>query len=193
MDRDLVCEVEVLHTDQEIWERIDAAAPAVVSIDAPLSLPRGRRSLGDRSGPHFRSCDLALRTRGIRFFPLTLGPMRMLTRRGMRLRTRLERAGFVARESYPGAAQDILGIPRKGAGLPRLRAGLLRLGVQGGARRRGLTHDELDAITAAYVGRLWLEGQAEEIGDPREGVMILPRPRSGASAPTRQVSGRDVA
>ncbi|MEK6919445.1 MAG: DUF429 domain-containing protein, partial [Thermoproteota archaeon] len=101
-----------LHADQEIISKTVSARPDVVSIDAPLSLPRGRRSLSHRGPPHFRACDLELRRMKIKFFPITLGPMRMLTRRGMKLRKILEAKGLDVIESYPGSIQDILGMPR---------------------------------------------------------------------------------
>ncbi len=163
-----------LATDREILEEIRADAPDVVSIDAPLTLPRGRRRLGDRTAPHFRACDLALRARGIPFFPITLGPMRLLTARGMRLRRRLESEGLVVIESYPGGAQDVLGWPRKQDGVERLRRSLRGYGLTGDIERSGLTHDELDAATAAIVGRLYLTGGAEVLGDPTEGTLVLP-------------------
>jgi hypothetical protein len=100
----------------------------------------------------------------------------------MQLRRKIELSGGIARESYPGAAQDVLGIPRKRAGVGPLRAGLLQLGLSGDIERTDLSHDELDAVTAAYVGRLWLECRAEEIGLPREGLMILPLGSAKASS-----------
>lgn len=177
LDRDLVARVAVLHDDEEILGRTLEVRPAVVSIDAPLSIPAGRRDIHDRSGPHLRACDRALLARRIRFFPVTLGPMRMLTERGIRLKRRLESAGLPVIESYPGGAQDVLGIPRKGAGLAPLRRGLLAWGISGDVTRRDITHDELDAVTSAIVGRLFLVGEAEALGDPAEGLLYLPRAR----------------
>jgi uncharacterized protein len=165
----------VLHEDSEILESIRSARPRLVSIDAPLSLPRGRASLEARGPPHLRACDRELLRRHIRFFPVTLGPMRMLTARGMRLAAELRSSGYRVQESYPGAAQDIVGLPRKGAGVERLRRGLRSRGFYGTIERRSTSHDELDAVLCAWVGRLHLEGRAEVIGDPTEGTMILPR------------------
>jgi predicted nuclease with RNAse H fold len=115
---------------------------------------------------------------GIRFFPLTLGPMRMLTERGMRLAAEFTRQGYTVVEGYPGASQDILGIPRKQAGISALGRGLLRLGLRGDVRRPDLSHDELDAATIAWVGRRYLANRARAIGDPAEGLMVLPLPRT---------------
>jgi predicted RNase H-like nuclease len=103
----------------------------------------------------------------------------------MRLAAEFARGGYRVVEGYPGAAQDLLGIPRKKGGIAPLRRGLLRLGLAGDLSRRVLTHDELDAITIAWVGRRYLANRALVIGDPSEGLMVLPRPvlrRPAASA-----------
>ena len=177
LGNDLIARLAPLHSDEEILAHTLEARPSVVSVDAPLSLPRGRKTIEDRSGPHLRECDRELLRRHIRFFPVTLGPMRMLTTRGLALKRQLESEGLTVIESYPGAAQDILGIPRKKAGLERLRRGLVRWGLEGDVRHRGRTHDELDAATSAIVGRMFLAGDAEALGDPTEGLMYVPRAR----------------
>lgn len=164
----------ILHSDEEIVEAVSTACADLTLIDAPLSLPKGRTRIDDRSGPHFRECDRELRRLGIRFFPLTLGPMRMLTERGMRLTSQLRSRGFRVEEGYPGGAQDLLGIPRKQAGTERLQRALQKVGLGGDLARRSLTHDELDAATLAWVARRFLEGKARTIGDPSEGIMVLP-------------------
>lgn len=169
----------VLGDDASIEAAVGAAHPDLVVIDAPLSLPRGRRTIEDRSGPHFRECDRALRRLGVRFFPVTLGPMRMLTERGMRLRARFEALGLRVLEGYPGGAQDLLGIPRKRAGVRALQTELRRRGLGGDLLERSLTHDELDAVTLALVGHEYLRGRGMLVGDPAEGLMLLPRPRRG--------------
>ena len=162
-----------VHSDDDILSFIQNAKPALVAMDAPLGLPRGRKSLEERSPFHFRVSDLELRRRGIRFFPLTLGPMRMLTKRGMRLKKVIEKLGIPVIEIYPGAAQDIWKISRKQGGLARLRRGLEKIGLKGLAK--DMNGDELDAVTGALVGRLYLQGRAEVLGDVTEGAIIVPR------------------
>lgn len=170
--------VRLAFSDEEIL----AAATSdirLVAIDAPLSLPRGRCCLRDdcecAGRSHFRRCDLGLREMGIRFFPLTIGPMRMLTDRGMRLKEELENRGLDVVEAFPGGAQDIWGIPRQKD--PRgLRRGLKKLGVKGDIDRRGISAHELDAITCALVARLHVQRKSLALGDPEEGRIILPRP-----------------
>lgn len=172
MDGELLAKASVLYTDRELLDRTLESKADVVAIDAPLALPRGRESLDLKSNIHFRACDHELRRRGIKFFPVTLGPMRKLTERGIRLRASLESAGMKVMETYPGAAQDILGIPRKGRGLNRLAEGLCLQHVRGIDRR--MSGDELDAITCALAGIAYLKGDFLALGDPSEILMILP-------------------
>ena len=75
-------------------------------------------------------------------------------------------------EVYPGAAQDIWHTGRKQAGLSKLRKGLQNLGAKGLNRR--MSGDELDAITAALVGQLFLRGKAEVLGDFKRGAIVIP-------------------
>ena len=164
----------MLFDDAEIIAFIGSARPALVTIDAPLHLPPGRRTIEDRNGAHYRPCDIALRELGIPFFPITLGPMRMLTVRGIALKKRLSRAGFRVLEMYPGGAQDVWHIPRARRDRAGLWAGLARLGILGLAE--DATADELDAASGALVGRLFLLGRARLLGNERTGAILLPRP-----------------
>jgi uncharacterized protein len=168
--RGLKAQTRVAFTDEEILSAIERARPDLVPMDAPLSLPVGRTTIQDRSGPHFRPCDLELRQRGIRFFPVTLGPMRMLTERGLALKAKIEMLGYRAVECYPGGAQDVWGLPRQHRDRLGLRCGLEALGVRG--LNEAMTGDELDAVTAALVGRWYLLGKGEALGG--EGGIIMP-------------------
>lgn len=174
MDSRMRCRTTVLHTDQEVLDLTSVAMPGVVSIDAPLFLPKGRESLERHGPPHFRECDKELLRMRIRFFPISLGPMRMLTARGIRLRAALEARGFEVIESFPGAIQDLLGMPRKQKGLPKLEKALREYGIGLGQRKGGFSGDELDAVTSALVGLMYRNGEYRAIGDPEEGLMILP-------------------
>jgi predicted nuclease with RNAse H fold len=162
----------ILHTDEEIIHYIEKEKPALVTIDAPLNLPPGRKSIEDKNAEHFRPCDRELLRRGIRFFPITLGPMRLLTKRGIHLKRVLARRGYAVIEVYPGAAQDIWHTGRKQDGLSRLRHGLRKLGVKG--LNKKMSGDELDAVTAALVGQLFLRGKAEVLGNFKQGAIVIP-------------------
>ena len=169
----------ILHSDSQIIEETVWVKPKVVSIDAPLALPKGRCCLRDdcecrERGGHFRQCDLELRRMGIPFFPVTLGPMRSLTERGIKVKKSLGTRGFKVMETYPGGAQDIWNIPRK-KDIQGLRDGLKRLGVRGDIDKTDVSSHELDAITCALVGRLFVESSHLSLGDPEEILMILPK------------------
>jgi len=171
---DMCAKTSIVYTDEEIVEKIRETKPRVVAVDAPLAPPKGRKSLEERSDVHLRQCDRELLKMGIKFFPVTLGPMRKLTERGIRLRKLLEKEGFEVIEVYPGAAQDILKMPRKQRGIEKLRGALLEYGIRGDVNKERITDHELDAITSALVGKLYLEGKTVSIGDPEEVLMIIP-------------------
>jgi predicted nuclease with RNAse H fold len=172
LKKDNITFCTIVHTDQEIIDYVEKENPTLIAVDAPLNLPPGRKSIEDKNGEHFRPCDRELLRRGIPFFPITLGPMRLLTERGIRLKKALTPHGYSVIEVYPGAAQDIWHTGRKQAGLSKLRKGLQKLGVKG--LNRKMNGDELDAITAALVGQLFLRGKAEVLGNFKRGAIIIP-------------------
>lgn len=163
--------LKVLFTDDEIMEDLSATRPELVAVDAPLSLPPGRRTIDEHNGVHFRPCDLELRKRGLKFFPVTIGPMRMLTERGIKIKERLEKIGVSVIEIYPGGAQDIWGLPRAKQNPKLLQSGLLAMLRKSGLRlagsvraRESFLPDELDALTAALVGWQYWQRKAEIYG-----------------------------
>jgi len=170
--KDMKAETSLVYANEEILKRIEESRPEIVAIDAPLSLPAGRESIEQRTNVHLRECDKELLRRGIRFFPITLGPMRKLTIRGIKLRETLENECFSVIEVYPGGAQDILGIPRKQHGLKKLRMGLEKVGIKGLNDR--MSDHELDAVTCALVGKLFLEGKSVTYGTREQGI-VMPR------------------
>jgi predicted nuclease with RNAse H fold len=149
-----------------------AANPDLVSIDSPLSLPEG---YGGADVPIYRKCELALKRMGISVFWCLLPSMKMLTLRGIELANGLRKAGCTVIESYPGAAQDILGIPRKKASLVELKWGLSRAGITGDFVTADITHDEVDAITSALVGLFYLADDYIALGKRAEDYLIVPR------------------
>jgi predicted nuclease with RNAse H fold len=191
--RNLTAETHVAYSENEILDFVREAQPVLVPIDAPLSLPNGRQSVHDRSGEHLRGCDRALLRLGIRFFPITLGPMRMLTERGLALNRQLAAMGYRAVECYPGAAQDLWGIPRQHKDRLGLLNGLRKLGLRG--LKKSATSDELDAATAALVGRWFLSGQGVMLGGD-SGILIPavdgPRGRSTRQKPESKTSARVI-
>ncbi len=175
LSNDNIASYTILHTDGEIIDYVEKENPSLIAVDAPLNLPPGRKSIEDRNGGHFRPCDRELLRRGIRFFPITLGPMRLLTERGIRLKRTLTRRSYRVIEVYPGAAQDLWRIGRKQQGLSQLSKGLEKLGVKG--LNKQMNGDELDAVTAALVGQWFLFGKAEVLGDFKRGAIVIPFPQ----------------
>ncbi len=103
----LKAETALLYSDEEIVKIVKENQPEVIAVDAPLSLPLGRKTIEDQNGEHLRESDRELSRRGIKFFPITLGPMRKLTTRGIHLKAVFEENGFRVIEAYPGGAQDV--------------------------------------------------------------------------------------
>jgi predicted nuclease with RNAse H fold len=174
-----VLELRTLRTDEQLLAAIEASAPDLVAIDAPLALPEGRCcakvTCPCASFGLMREVDRVCAALGYRPFPTLLPSMVGLTLRGIELLAALTSAGVPVVEVYPGMAQDRLGVPRKRQGLEGLRRGLFRAGVRGMPRARRVSHDELDAVTCALVGVLHLDGRAEAIGPGVPVPLIAPR------------------
>lgn len=171
--------LEVARRDEDLLDAIASARPALIAIDAPLGLPEGRCCTDQtcdcaRHGI-MREVDRVCAAAGYRPFPTLLPSMVKLTERGIRLHAMLTEAGHEVIEVYPGMAQDILGIPRKGQGVDELRRGLKRAGIRGIPRARRVTHDELDAITCALVAQLHLSGETETMGPGIPVPLVLPQ------------------
>jgi predicted nuclease with RNAse H fold len=163
---------KALHTDDELVEATVKARPDVVSIDSPLSLPSGRLEVYDSDPTRaefgiMRQCERELKRRGINVYPCLLPSMQALTKRGIALANRLRQLGLPVIECYPGAAQDIVGIPRKGAGIELLTLGMAEFGIKGHFGASSVTHDELDAITCALVSHFFLAGKRYMRSDDR--------------------------
>jgi uncharacterized protein YprB with RNaseH-like and TPR domain/predicted nuclease with RNAse H fold/dephospho-CoA kinase len=172
-------ETATISTDDEIIDQVVAARPDLVSIDSPLCLPAGRTTVFDddpqRHQGIMRICERILKRRGINVYPCLLPSMQRLTARGISIAGRLREHGIPTIECYPGAAQDIMGIPRKGAGEEWLKLGMSEFGVHGAFETERVTHDELDAITCSIVGVFHIAGMTEGLAGEEEEPMIIPR------------------
>ena len=189
---------ELVASDADLIERTLSAKPVLVSIDSPLSLPAGRLTeFDDDPGRDeygiVRQAERQLRKRGINVYPALLPSMQRLTRRGVGLAATLRRQGVPVIESYPGAAQDILGIPRKKTSLKHLAEGLRRFGYESLTTQSDVSHDELDAATSALVGQFMLAGYWEGLGSLEEDYLIVPtvdrRPRDLGAEIVLGISG----
>src|SRR6185436_10178362 len=164
-----------LQSDQELLDFVLSNEPAIVSIDSPLGFPGGGPEI-DPSVGIVRVAEHDLSSVGIPAYPALIDSMKELTSRGVRLRKMIDaiKNSPVVIESYPGAAQDVLCIPRKQKSLELLRGGLHELGLTGSGLLTE-SHDEMDAITSAVVGRFYETGQFLPMGIPSEAQLIVPR------------------
>lgn len=172
-------ETRSLNTDDEIVRETIATNPHLISIDSPLSLPHGRNTVFDDDPGReefgiVRHCERILKKRGVNVYPALIPSMQRLTARGIRLAQKFRSLGYPVIESYPGAAQDIMNIPRKHAGLAFLEEGLSAFGVVGDFTVTQVSHDELDAITSAIVGVFFWAGRFEALGDGAEEALVIP-------------------
>jgi uncharacterized protein YprB with RNaseH-like and TPR domain/predicted nuclease with RNAse H fold len=168
-----------LGSDAEIIEKTEGSLPTLVSIDSPLSIPSGRTSVHDDDPGRniygiMRHCERVLKKRGVNVYPCLIPSMQNLTARGIRLANHFRSMGIPVIESYPGAAQDIMGIPRKGLSQEFLAAGLEKFGIKGDFINNPVSHDELDAITSAIVGLFFWSGKFEALGNTEEEYLIIP-------------------
>jgi uncharacterized protein YprB with RNaseH-like and TPR domain/predicted nuclease with RNAse H fold len=168
-----VTNTKLLKTDKQIVDETLLVKPDLVSIDSPLSLPAGY----PRHPVIYRQCERALKRLGISVFWCLLPSMRKLTMRGIRLARKFRETGLHVIESYPGAAQDVLLIPRKKASTEELKWGLIRAGFKGNWVNENINHDELDAITSALVGLFFLADEYLALGNAKEDYLIIPRTR----------------
>ncbi len=124
-----VVETESLRTDSEILDFIKKTRPTIVSIDSPLGLPGGGSEIDPEAGI-VRVAERDLASVGISAYPALINSMEKLTLRGIKLCREISVLDCHPKviESYPGAAQDILSIPRKQRGLNLLRAGAQTVG-----------------------------------------------------------------
>lgn len=160
---------------------IEAAAADVVAIDAPPGWAADGRS---------RRTERELRRFGIRSFGTPTAdrgdghPFYEWMRIGFEVFGLADRAGLprhrggpvegTAIEVFPHASAVVLAgcLPPRGAGKVAWRAAVLRRnGVDPDPLR---SPDQIDAALAALTGLRALQGRCTALGDPAEGVIVLP-------------------
>ncbi|MDP2948224.1 MAG: DUF429 domain-containing protein [Chloroflexota bacterium] len=179
-----------LSTDAAILALAEAHQPRLAAIDAPLFYPKGWHCLewpcpqGICPPPEgaLRAAERELYRQGISLYATTKKSfIKPMIYRAIGLRACLEAMSIKVIEIYPYASKvQLFGkpVPKKAtaAGCQWLRERLEGL-VPGLREREGrLSHDELDAVVAAYTAYLYGRGLAEEVGDAEEGVIVVPRP-----------------
>ncbi|MGB9500085.1 MAG: ribonuclease H-like domain-containing protein [Dissulfuribacterales bacterium] len=168
-----------IKSDDEMILLAQEAGATLISIDSPLTIPKGRNTYFDDDPNRaefgiMRQCERILKKRGVNVYPCLIPSMQKLTRRGIQLSDKFRKLGIPVIESYPGAAQDILAIPRKRAGLNYLAASLAEFGIFDNFTEKNISHDELDAITSSIVGIFFWVGKFEGLGNIDEEYLIIP-------------------
>jgi len=187
LTKELDIVAEGLVTDDE--ETIALAKehrPALVAIDAPLSLPLGLCCLEEScpcrpvSSHQGRQCERELSALDIGcYYTTKRSIIKGMVYRAIALRKKLEGQGFAVIEVYPYASRVRLfgKLPRKTtvAGRRALQERLRHLiPAIPWPQKSLLSHDALDALFAAYTGILYLESKTEALGDQAEGLLHIP-------------------
>jgi predicted nuclease with RNAse H fold len=172
--------------DEKLIALAEEHRPALVAIDAPLSLPLGLCCLEESCTCHpvssrkGRQCERELSALGIGcYYTTKRSIIKGMVYRAIALKEKLEGRGFAVIEVYPYASRVRLfgKLPRKTtvAGRRALQESLRRLIPDIPSPQESLlSHDALDALLAAYTGILYINDQTEALGDPAEGLLHIP-------------------
>ena len=156
-----------LYTDKEIIETTLNHQPSLVAIDAPLNMPK--RSL-------LRETDREMHKKGYPVIPPLFRTMKKLTTRAIKIAKKIKKEGVNVLEVHPASTRKALEIPSKD--WRRIQAVFLQMGLKGDLEKRSLTSHEIDAVTAALTGYLYLQGKTELIGNAKEGYIAVPVKRN---------------
>jgi hypothetical protein len=152
-----------LHGDEEILKRSINCDPKIIAVDAPLSMPKKAV---------MRKADKEMQKRGYPVFPPRFPAMEKLTLRAIRIVRELTRRRFKVIEVHPTSTRKALKIPTKD--WKKIQTIFLRIGLKGDLKTCVLTPHEIDAVTAALTGHLYIQGKTELIGDEKEGYIVVP-------------------
>ena len=181
-------ELSSFYEDSELIKLVNDLQPDLVAIGAPLNLPSGfccldqtcdcRFSVSDRKG---RLLELELAKMGISCFYTNKGSIiRDLIYRGIRLSNMLRESGHTVIEVYPHATKMLLfgdKVPPKNSAISvSYMIGHLTPLVSGMERHADdLDRNTCDAIINAYTGQLHAQSKTDVLGDPEEGILVLPK------------------
>ena len=174
--------------DNELIKLVNDINPDVVAIGAPLNLPSGFCCLDQSCECHFtepnrkgRLLELELAKMGISCFYTNKGSIiRELIYRGIQLSNTLRAAGPTVIEVYPHASKMLLfgdKVPPKNSAVSiSYMIGHLTPLVSGMEEHADdLDRNTCDSIINAYTGQLHTQSNTDILGDPNEGVLVLPK------------------
>jgi predicted nuclease with RNAse H fold len=181
-------ELRNCYEDSELTDLVGEVRPDLIAIGAPLNLPSGfccldqscdcRFSIPGRKG---RLLELELAKMGISCFYTNKGSIiRELIYRGIRLSKDLRAQGYDLIEVYPHATKMLLFgdnlPPKNSAASLRYMVDHLKPLVPGmDDHTDNLDKNSCDAIINAYTGQLHAQSETDVLGDPEEGMMVLPK------------------
>ena len=153
-----------LYENQGILGYLRKFELTLIAIDAPLSLPKKGT---------MRKADKEMHRHGYPVFPPCLPAMEKLTLRAMKITQQIKRGRLHIIEVHPTSTRKALKIPTKDWG--KIQNVFLHMGLKGDLETRVLTSHEIDAVTAALTGYLYLQGKIDLIGDEKEGYIVVPK------------------
>ena len=152
-----------LYENHEILEHLTKFEPTLITIDAPLSLPKKGT---------MRKADREMYRHGYPVFPPRLPAMEKLTLRAIKITQQIKREKLHIIEVHPTSTRKALKIPTKD--WKKIQNIFIHIGLKGDLETRVLTSHEIDAVTAALTGYLYLQKKTELIGDEEEGYIVVP-------------------
>lgn len=152
-----------LYENHEILEHLTKFEPTLITIDAPLSLPKKGT---------MRKADREMYRHGYPVFPPRLPAMEKLTLRAIKITQQIKREKLHIIEVHPTSTRKALKIPTKD--WKKIQNIFIHIGLKGDLETRVLTSHEIDAVTAALTGYLYLQKKTELIGDEEEGYTVVP-------------------
>ena len=181
-------ELSSFYEDDELIKLVHDIQPDLVAIGAPLNLPSGfccldqtcdcRFSVPNRKG---RLLELELAKMGISCFYTNKGSIiRELIYRGILLSQILRDAGHNVIEVYPHATKMLLfgdKVPPKNSSVSvsYIISHLTPLVSGMEEHADDLDRNSCDAIINAYTGQLHAQSDTDILGDPEEGILVLPK------------------
>lgn len=97
------------------------------------------------------------------------------TSRASRITLELHQYGVSVIEDHPSSSRKAFQMPKKE--WKTIQGIFKEIGLTEDLNKRALTPHEIDATTAALMRYLHLKRKTQLIGDPKEGIIVLPEPR----------------
>jgi predicted nuclease with RNAse H fold len=119
-----------------------------------------------------RKADREMYRHGYPVFPPRFPAMEKLTLRAIKIAQQIKRKKLHIIEVHPTSTRKALKIPTKD--WKKIRNIFIYMGLKGDLETRVLTSHEIDAVTAALTGYLYLQEKIDLIGDGEEGYIVVP-------------------